>query len=283
MTGNDYKGVNLKSRLGSKQHGQSQYDLWKEFKGKLMSNNDGDIRQILVHEFVRKESILKDQNKKEYKDQVFRHCTFKDTILNKVLRSSAPDKVLKKLTEKLPSYAKSKLLFDIVSKTVLTDDRWISFKDECRALEEDDDISLDDIEQIFKIRHTREEHTILALAVRKNPPPKVIQAILRGNREALSFPDNPRCGWIPLHYALQFQASSEVTKALIPTESDRNDFDSLKEFDVMKHRDYRDRNLLHWAAYHNASLDTIEALKKACPISVLETQDHCKHLPYQTG
>ena len=155
-----------------------------------------------------------------------------------------------------------------------------------------------EIKEVFLIRHTWYETTILSLCARKNVPLEVINLIIeRAGRESLCVVNCKRWDWIPMQNAIIHKAEPVVVKALIPTLEDcsvkssqysdyhicasNNPTDKKQYEKITFQPDYHYRNPLHWSAYYDAPLETIDALKKACTEVTLRQKDHCDHEPYK--
>mmetsp|Transcript_9104 Transcript_9104/g.13140 ORF Transcript_9104/g.13140 Transcript_9104/m.13140 type:complete len:837 (-) Transcript_9104:121-2631(-) len=242
--------------------------------------------EILLCEFDREMDVFKDE--RYHPGEIFKTFNVKDTTLNRILRLSPPQHIDNYIADNMPTYAASRNLYNTVHNTRLSDDSWKAFRKECASLRKPKDdehrgYGLNQIKAVFTIRHGDREDTILATTVRMCPPLSAVTLLLKECRETLSFVDCPRWGWIPLQYAIQYQASPEVVSALIPTTDDMKLFSTFQQHDFLNDPDYRERTVLHWAGYYHAHLETIKALRKACSNTVLEIKDHCGHLPYETA
>ena len=273
---------------------------WKDVKNKIsgMINEPESqkefFRSVLEHETDR------DVQMKNRHGVVHRQYTPKDSLLHKFLRLNPTEDVLKCLAETSPMYKASKELFQIVEKTNLVDDNWNAFKEEFNKLDKEVSaggygLNDDEKKKVFLVRHTCREDTILSLCARRNPILEAIEMILGVGRESVCVMDCERWGWIPMQYAIAHHARPDVVQALIPKPED-SEYSQYSGYHIcafhnngqtnpcdliFEEVDYHGRNPLHWAAYYDAPLETIEALKNACFNKVLLEKDHCGHEPYK--
>ncbi len=291
---------------------------WNRIKEELKEDNAHDI---LNYEFERIVTVFKDilpSGVKQGGHDIHRKYKARDTLLDMLLRHNPPYTVLTRLATILPVYEASRELFRIVEKTHLADDSWDEFMMKFNELTKEKTakgygLDTDQMHRVFLIRHTWREDTILSLCARRNPPLRVIDSISNACRVSVCIVDCRKWDWIPMQYAIAYHARPEVVEALIPTEEDRDSLiryrhhsgyhyctsydDSCEESsvkydlgisvddtrDILFKPDYHYRTPLHWAAYYDAPLETIQSLKNACSQDVLHVKDHCGHEPYKTG
>ncbi len=304
-------GGNSPTTMNRRQLAKQNNGTWNRIKEELNDNDIEQSRRVLNFEFDRIVEVIKDipppgsSEGRHEKHRTYKAC---DTLLDMLLRHNPPESVLDLLAKILPEYYASRKLFRIVKETHLADDNWDFFMMKFNKLsrkktEKGYGLDTDQIYRVFLIRHTWREDTILSLCARRNPPLRVIQSISNACRDSVCVVDCRKWDWIPIQYAIAHHARPEVIEALIPTQNDRTITDrpycgyhycasydhssGERSFhdnrDVLFRPDYHYRTPLHWAAYYDAPLETIQILRNACSEDILLIEDHCGHEPYKTG
>jgi len=271
---------------------------WKDFSEMLDKLSDDSNPLFFLDEFERKVVVYDDH----YPDREFHEFSHNDTYLNIILRNSPPDSLLENIERILPVYKASRRLYKIAQNTDPYDFRWIKFVNEFNKLElrgGDDGYGLnrEQIRQVFTIRHCERkaqneegspptELTILMESLERNPPAAIIAEMLKVCREAASIP-HIKTGKIPISTAIVHQARTEVITKLILDEKERKNFVARQNYDYFTNVDHHGRNLLHCAAYFNASRQCIKALRNVCCTEgvndMLCETDNQNRVPYEVA
>jgi len=251
---------------------------WDQFEESLKSiGSVRDQKKALELKFERTVKVYKDDSENFHREYVI-----KDSILQQVLRRSPPDDILNKLTEISLIYSVSKSMYDIIDEIPLEDTDWNDVKRQYYYMRKKKQangcaLSEEEVQEVFLLRHGWREDTILMLSSRRRPPLRFVQHLLEECPESISLIDTPLYDWIPMIYAIAYNASPEVITALIPSSNQLRDFEYLTSLDVY------DRTPLHWAVYYGASLESVIAITKASGDDALKRRDGKKNLVFETA
>jgi len=271
---------------------------WKDFSEMLDKLSDDSNPPFFLNEFERKVVVFDNH----YPEREFHEFSHNDTYLNIILRNSPPSGLLENIERILPVYKASRRLYKTAQNTDPYDFRWIKFANEFNKLElrgggDGYGLNREQVRQVFIIRHCERkaqkeegspptELTILMESLERNPPVGIIAEMLKACREAASIP-HIKTGKIPISTAIVHQARTEVIAKLILDEKERKNFEARQNYDYFRNVDHHGRNLLHWAAYFNASRECIKALRKVCCTEgvndVLRVTDHQNRVPYEVA
>eukprot|EP00979_Chaetoceros_neogracilis_P003886 scaffold672_cov214-Chaetoceros_neogracile.AAC.2 len=258
------------------------WDLFLSDLNKAASQNEK--RAILEQPLDRKVNVKKDQPS-EGKSQNAAHRSYniEDTLLQSALRRCPPEEVLNELTQLSPAYLYSKQLYDIINTISMDDDEWTEIKRLVYRLciSKIYSLSEEEIKNVFRIRHGWREDTLLMLAARRNPPLKIIEAMLTACRECIAIVDTALYDWIPVIYAIAYGASHDVIAAMIPDEDDFASLQSLKEYNFLEWADVYNRTPLHWTVFYGASIETVIFLKDKTSSKALDMRDDHDKRPFE--
>jgi len=259
-----------------------KWDLFLSDLNKVES--DDAKRAILEQPFERLVNVNKDQpNADKSKNKKHRSYLIEDTILQCALRRCPPKEVLDELKRLSPTYRHSKELYDLIDKVPMDDDEWTEIKRILYRLcfSASCDLSETEVKNVFTIRHGWREDTLLMLSARRNPPLKVIDAMLKKCHECIAIVDTALYDWIPVIYAIAYGASHEVIVAMIPDENDCQNLLPLKEFNFLENFDVYNRTPLHWTVFYGASVETVIALRKKTFSEALNKKDDLNKRPFE--
>ncbi len=253
---------------------------WELFIDDLNRVEDASHKRSILEEPI--ERIVQVRKDKD-RNEIHRVYHIKDTILEKALRRSPPPNVIKELEMISPTYRVSKQIYDAIQSMTMDDDEWTETKRLLYRLSVIEVYGLSDneIKNVFRIRHGWREDTLLMMATRRDPPLKVVAELLKGCRESISIVDTPLYDWIPMNYAIAYDAKPEVTAALIPSQEDFNAQKPLQEHNFLEQVDVYNKTPLHWTVFYNAPLATIIALKERSPSSAFEKNDDFGMKPFE--
>ena len=165
-------------------------------------------------------------------------------------------------------------MYHIIDNIPLGDTDWINVKQCYYKMRKGKDyngyaLTKEEVRQVFLLRHGWREDILLMLSSRRRPPLRIIEHLLRECPESKSLIDTPLYDWIPMIYAIAYNASPEVVKALTPSEYEVK----LTDFEYLTSLDVYDRTPLHWAVFYGASLHSVKAIAKASGFAALNTKD----------
>lgn len=239
---------------------------------------DSAKRKILEYQFERVVTVYKDGS-------ALMHRTYAitDTLMQMALRRQPPKRILDIFALYSPIYKYSRELYDLIDPILISDDEWTDVK-RCLyrlCISKDHTLTDDEIEQVFRMRHGWREDTVLMLCTRRDPPLKVVEAMLDACRESIAIVDTRLYDWIPFIYAIAYSANEAVIEALIPSEEDFDSFDSLKEHNFLQKVDIYCRSPLHWSIFYGSSTETVMSVIKNSPPDALEQRDSFGNRPFE--
>ena len=258
---------------GHREKKQKQVD-WDRFLDKLKEGPE-----ILEKKFDRTVHVTKNANR----NQNHRTYVIEDTILEKALRRDPPNNVCDQLAEYSPTYKYSRELHNLINEMMINDDEWNEVKRSLFRLciAKKHDLTDTQIENVFKIRHTWREDTLLMLSSRRDPPLQVVEFMLEQCRESIAIVDTRLHDWIPVIYAITFGAKHEVVDIITPTSEDFKLIPALQEFNFLEETDVYYRTPLHWAISHGASLEKVKAIKDQTAPKALDLKDDLGMRPFE--
>lgn len=258
---------------------------WEQFLDDINKVNFIDSRRELLEQpFERRVTVHKDQPYPDHGlNDVHRTYIIEDTILQKALRRSPPENVLKMLAINSPTYRISKELYDIIDGMSIEDDDWYDVKRYLYRLciAKVYGLTNQQIQNVFRIRHGWREDTLLMLAARRDPPLKVVKIMVEMCRESIAIVDTPLYDWIPFIYAIAYGAKYDVVNILIPTKQDFDRINSLREFNFLENVDVYNRTPLHWTIFYGASFETVRAVKEHTADQALDVRDDLNKRPFE--
>jgi len=243
---------------------------WVQFVKDLSSIGDINAqRKALELKFERKVTAYKDgSNFKTF----HREHIIEDSLLQQALRRSPPGHVLENFSQISPTYKVSRMMHDLINNISFNDEDWTDVKRvyyNMRKSEEAGGYNLneEEIRTVLCLRHGWREDTILMISSRRRPPVRFVRLLLKQCPEIISIVDTPLYDWIPLIYAIAYNASPEVQEALIPSSKYQGKFNFLTTLDVY------DRTPLHWTVFYGASVESVRSIAKASGDNAFNCRD----------